>query len=106
MHKSLSVEPGWSGIVPPALIFGSYGTLSRRLPTVLALWPGDRYISAKFPDISRKGRADGPSVHLSHAGSVEDLSSQPQGARQHSFVVLPGRQDRRARRQRFGQVDA
>src|SRR5690606_27666543 len=40
-----------------------------------------------------KGRApNGPSVHLSHAGSDQDLSGQPQGPGEHQPVVLSGRQ--------------
>ena len=55
---------------------------------------------------TREGRAPhGPSVHLSHARSDQDLSGQPQGPGEHQPVVLSGRQDRRARRQRLGQVD-
>ena len=46
-----------------------------------------------------------PPVRLSHGGSDQDLSGQPQGAREHQPVVLSGRQDRRARRQRLRQVD-
>ena len=47
-----------------------------------------------------------PPIHLSHAGSDQDLSAGQEGAGEHPPVVLPGRQDRRARRQRLGQVDA
>ncbi len=79
----------------------------------LALDRAARYISADFPTSGaegrptmRAGRADGPSVHLSHAGSDQDLSGQPEGPGEHQPVLLPRRQDRRARRQRLGQVDA
>src|SRR5476649_1712814 len=44
-------------------------------------------------------------IHLSHAGSDQDLSSRQEGAGERQPVVLPGRQDRRARRQRLRQVD-
>src|SRR5262249_14527155 len=51
-------------------------------------------------------RAHGPPIHLPHAWSFQDLSGQPQGAREHQPVVLSGRQDRRARPQRRRQIDA
>ena len=54
----------------------------------------------------REKNDERPPIHLSHAGSDQDLSGQPQGPRKHQPVVLSGRQDRRARRQRLGQVDA
>ena len=63
--------------------------------------------SAANPHNRRRGQGgNGPAIHLPHAGSVEDLSGQPQGARKHQSVVLSRRQDRRARRQRLGQIDA
>ena len=51
----------------------------------------------------RHGRAP---VHLSHAGAFQDLARRQEGVGEHPSVVLPRRQDRRARRQRFGQIDA
>ena len=39
-------------------------------------------------------------------GLTKTYPGQPQGAREHPSVVLSGRQDRRARRQRLRQVDA
>ena len=82
-----------------------------------------RYISARFSPKARhcdknlrrtrriraaptERAPNGPSIRLSHAGSVQDLSGQPQGFGERQPVVLSGRQDRRARRQRRRQVDA
>ena len=42
----------------------------------LALGARDGYISAGFPDIQRRAGQNGPSVHLSHAGSLQDLSGR------------------------------
>ena len=60
----------------------------------------------RFPTQLARTGGDGPAIHLPHAGSVEDLSGQPQGARKHQSVILSGRQDRRARGERLRQVDA
>ena len=51
----------------------------------------------------RHGRAP---IHLSHAGPDQDLAGRQEGAGEHPSLLLPRRQDRRARRQRLGQVDA
>ena len=75
-------------------------SLNGGLPLAVAA----RYISAQISP-KREESNERPPIHLSHAGSDQDLSGQPQGAREHPPVVLPGRQDRRARRQRLGQVD-
>ena len=81
---------------------GTAVRLSARLP-----FAGRIATSASFPHNRLRGQAaNGPAIHLPHAGSVEDLSGQPQGARKHQSVVLSGRQDRGARPQRVGQVDA
>ena len=45
-------------------------------------------------------------VHLSHAGPRQDLAGRQEGSRERQPLLLPRRQDRRARRQRLGQVDA
>ena len=45
-------------------------------------------------------------VHLSYARSLQDLSGRQEGPRQRQPLLLPGRENRRARRQRLGQIDA
>ena len=60
----------------------------------------------RIPQIHREAGQNGPSVHLSHARPHQGLSGQPEGIGEHQPLVLPGRQDRRARRQRLGQVHA
>ena len=65
----------------------------------------DRYLSARSPanSIRRTGGAPhGRAIYFPDAGSLEDLSRRQEGVREHLAVVLPGRQDRRRRRQRLG----
>src|SRR6202008_1516945 len=67
---------------------------ARSLTRWLALGVCGRYISAEFPKSPSKSLRkpyERPPIRLSHAGSVEDLSGQPQGARKHQPVILPGR---------------
>ena len=45
-------------------------------------------------------------IHLSHARSLQDLSGRQESPRQRQPLFLPGRENRRARRQWLGQVDA
>ena len=91
---------------------------------LLALCGRARYISPEFPRqsvcrgavLAHEGiRAEAAEfqgfherspIHLSYAGSDQDLSGRQEGAGKHPFVLLPGRQDRRARRQRLRQIDA
>ncbi len=47
-----------------------------------------------------------PSVHLPHARAHQGLARRQEGAGEHPPLLLPRRQDRRARRQRLGQVHA
>ena len=82
------------------------GSMTVRSGSLLLLRAAAATSAPTFPTCIARAGQDGPSIHLSHAGSDQDLSGQPQGAREHPPVVLPGRQDRRARRQRLGQVDA
>ena len=54
---------------------------------------------------ARPRSPDGAAVHLSHAGPDQGLHRRQEGHRQPQPVVLPGRQDRRARPERRRQVD-
>ncbi len=81
----------------------------RRLAVAVPRAP--RYIAANLPTSSRNAPESGarsphvPPVHLPYARPVEDLSGWQAGPQQHPPVLLSGRQDRRARRQRRRQVD-
>ncbi len=91
----LAVGHGRAGRAASLLLRARLATSAPTFPPIGAQWRPDN-----------EGRAvHGPSVHLSHGGSLEDLSGQPEGPGGHSPVVLSGRQDRRARRQRLRQVD-
>ena len=63
---------------------------------------------ARQPHSSADSRRAGgePPVRLSHAQALQDLSGGQAGPEGHLAVVLPGRQDRRRRPERRGQVDA
>ena len=60
----------------------------------------------QIPPNSRTSTHGRAPVHLSHAGPFQDLARRQEGVGEHPSLLLPRRQDRRARRQRFGQVDA
>src|SRR5438270_14045172 len=125
MRKSLSVEPGSSAIGPPRVFsfaallhppapiassLPAHGLFRKPVSTFrdhapLALTAFHRYISAEIPTFPKGAGQNGPSVHLSHAGSDQDLSAQPESFGEHQPVVLSGRQDRRAPGQRLGQID-
>ena len=66
-----------------------------------------RPISQKFLKFSETKPAMNGRQFIYHMqGSDQDLPGQPQSPRKHQPLVLPGRQDRRAGRQRLGQIDA
>ncbi len=60
----------------------------------------------KIPLHSRTFSHGRAPVHLSHAGPQQDLARRQEGSGEHQPLLLSRRQDRRARRQRLGQVDA
>ena len=75
--------------------------------------PGQRVLGV-LAGTSRRGsdckapslETHGPAVHLHHARPASLLPARPRGAPGHQHLDVPGRQDRRARRQRVGQVVA
>ena len=103
----LRQKPGrWKsrGITPVAFVTGEPRRL--RLAVRLATYAADFPKAPADQSESGVSHAYVPSVHLPYARPLEDLSGRQEGPREHPPLLLPGRQDRRARRQRRRQVDA
>src|SRR5580704_7572239 len=94
-------------IACPKSFYSRLASPFKRLPTSLGLpvLRAPATTPAKSPEIGNE-TPYGPSIRLSYAGPVQDLSGRQKSPGEHSAVLLSRRQDRRARRQRLGQIDA